>query len=105
MDFGYPAGVDFESFLILLVIWSVQKFICIAGMFFGDFEWEMISFLMSQPLKNILNTMVFIRLHFFNFFSNLMFSGITLDNIWRLWGVLNDHFHDLGGIEECLEFQ
>ena len=53
-----------------------------------------VCFLRSQPLKNIVKTMVFIRIHFFNFFKNLMVSGTSWDLILEVWEVLRIHFHD-----------
>ena len=49
---------------------------------------------MSQPLKNIVKIRVFIRIHFFNFFKNLMVSGTSWDLILEVWEVLRVHFHD-----------
>ena len=45
------------------------------------FEWKICWFVMSQPIKSIVNNCVFIRFHFFDFFMNLMISGPCLDLI------------------------
>ena len=45
------------------------------------FEWSICWFVMSQPIKSIVNKSVFIRFHFFHFFMNLMISGPCLDLI------------------------
>ena len=57
-----------------------------------DFEWKIISFPMSQPLKNIVNTMVFMRFHFFNNFHNLKVSGTILETILEALGRLERPF-------------
>ena len=51
-------------------------------------------FLRSQPLKNIVKTVVFRRFHFFDVFKNLMVSGTSWDLILEVWEVLRVHFHD-----------
>ena len=43
---------------------------------------------MSQPIKSIVNTDVFIRCHFFDIFMNLMISGPCLDLILDTFGGL-----------------
>ena len=53
-----------------------------------------VCFLRSQPLKNMLKNQVFIRIHFFMFFKNLMVSGTSWDLILEVWDVLRVHFHD-----------
>ena len=52
------------------------------------FEWEFSWILMSQPLKSIVNTCVFIRFHFFNIFVILMTSGTSWDLILDTLGGL-----------------
>ena len=59
-----------------------------------DSEWKMISFPMSQPLKNTVNTVVFIRFHFFHNFWNLIVSGTILDTILEALGLSRIHFED-----------
>ena len=77
------------------------------------FDWKNLWFLMSQPLKNIVNTMVFIRSHFSCIFVILMLSGTSWDLIlesfgglqapfWWFLRVLENHrnfieFYDLAG--------
>ena len=55
------------------------------------FEWKICWFVMSQPIKSIVNNSVFIRFHFFDFFMNLMISGPCLDLILDTFEVLGDH--------------
>ena len=62
-----------------------------------DFEWKVISFPMSHPLKNMVNSVVFIRFHFFNNFRNLMVSGTILETILEALGISRAHFEDFGG--------
>ena len=50
--------------------------------FFTIFDWTFDSFLMSQPSKNIVNTVVFIRFHFSHFLLIWMTSGTCLTLIW-----------------------
>ena len=52
------------------------------------FDWKISWFVMSQPLKNMVNIVVFIRFHFFDFFMNLMISGTCLDLILDPFGGL-----------------
>ena len=52
------------------------------------FKLKLCWFLMSQPLICIVNTDVFIRFHFFDFFMNLMISGTCLDLILVTFGGL-----------------
>ena len=52
------------------------------------FEWEICWFLMSQPIKSMVNSCVFIRFHFFDFFMNCMISGTHLDLILDTLGGL-----------------
>ena len=52
---------------------------------------------MSQPLKNIVNIVVFIRFHFSNNFHNLMVSVTTLEAILEALGLSRVHFEDFGG--------
>ena len=56
--------------------------------FFMIFDWKISWFVMSQPLKNTVNIVVFIRFHFFDFFMNLMISGTCLDLILDTFGGL-----------------
>ena len=63
-------------------------------MFSDDCRIEKVCFLRSQPFKNIIKAMVFIRIHIFNFFKNLMVSGTSWDFILEVWEVLRFHFHD-----------
>ena len=49
---------------------------------------------MSQPLKNIVNTVVFIRFHFFHNFWNLMVSGTILETILEALGLSRTHLAD-----------
>ena len=89
-------GPQLESilshFLIYSEIWRVKNMICIAGMFFDYFESKMSGFLMSQPLKSIVNTMVFMRSRIFSVFMIWMVSGTTLDNILLSFGGLREPF-------------
>ena len=93
-DFWWILGLPLETilghFLICSVIWGVKKHVWIAGMMLDDliFDWKISWFVMSQPLKNIVNTMVFIRFHFFDFFMILMISGTCLDLILDTLGGL-----------------
>ena len=52
---------------------------------------------MSQPLKNIVNTVVFIRFHIFNNFQNLVVPGTILESIWEALGLSTAHFGDFCG--------
>ena len=60
--------------------------------FLTTFGWTMCSFLMSQPFKHIVNTMVFMRFHFSNCFVILMASGTYLDLIFEVSGGLQAPF-------------
>ena len=64
---------------------------------------------MSQPIKSIVNSSVFIRFHFFDFFMNFMISGTCLDFILDTFGVLGAPFGDFcgycTGIEISMNFQ
>ena len=62
-----------------------------------DFEWKIVSFQMSQPFKKLVNTLVFIRFHFFNNFHNLMVSGNIFETILEALGVSSAHFEDFWG--------
>ena len=64
-------------------------------------------FLMSQPLKNIVNTAVFIRFHVFGFLLILMVSGTSWDlnlevfgclqaSFWGFLRVLENHWNFIG---------
>ena len=50
--------------------------------------------MMSQPLKNIVNTVVFIGFHVFAVLVILMISGTFLDLIFETFGGLGNHFDD-----------
>ena len=52
---------------------------------------------MSQPLKNIVNIMVFMRFHIFDVFINLMIFGANLDLFWSLLETLGHQFGDFLG--------
>ena len=52
------------------------------------FKWKILWFLMSQPLKSIVNSSVFNRFHFLDFSMNLMISGTCLDLILITFGGL-----------------
>ena len=51
------------------------------ALFLMTFEWKIWSILMSRPLKNTVNTVVFIRFCVFMFFGILMTSGIHFGTI------------------------
>ena len=53
---------------------------------------------MSQPLKSIVNTVVFIRFHFFNIFVILMTSGTSWDLILVTLGGLGTPFLWFSGV-------
>ena len=53
---------------------------------------------MSQPLKSIVNTVVFIRFHFFNIFVILMSSGTSWDLILVTLGGLGAPFLWFSGV-------
>ena len=55
---------------------------------------------MSQPLKSIANTCVFIRFHFFNIFVILMTSGTSWDLILDTFGGLGRPFWWFVGVLE-----
>ena len=83
----------FETFWVPLwtpfwvIFWYVLSFEAPKDMFglqtwFSTiFEWKICWFVMSQPIKSIVNNSVFIRFRFFDFFMNLMISGPCLDLI------------------------
>ena len=50
---------------------------------------------MLECVKNLVNTDVFDRFHFFDFFVNSEFSGVDLGAFWVLFGVLRTHLDDL----------
>ena len=49
---------------------------------------------MSKPFGNIVNIMVFIRFHMFDFFITLMILGPSLDPFGALLEVFGDQFGD-----------
>ena len=51
-------------------------------------DWKIYSFLMSQTLKNVVNTDVFIKCHCFVFLVNLMILDTNLDLILDTFGGL-----------------
>ena len=68
------------------------------------FDWKIWWFVMSQPLKNIVNIMVFIRFHVFDFLLILMVSGTSWDlnlevfgglqaPLWGFLRVLENHWN------------
>ena len=59
-----------------------------------DSEWKIISFPMSQPVKNKVNTVVSIRFHIFHNFWNLMVSGTILETTLEALGLSRIHFED-----------
>ena len=50
---------------------------------------------MLECVKNIVNTDVFDRFHFFDFFVNFEFPGLDFGAFWVLFGVLRTHLDDL----------
>ena len=56
------------------------------------FELKILWFLMSSPLKSTVNTYVFMRFHFFDFFVILMTSGTSWDLILDTFGGLETPF-------------
>ena len=56
------------------------------------FQRKICWFLVSQPIKSILNINVFIRFHFFNIFMILMTSGTSWDLILDTFGGLETPF-------------
>ena len=80
------------------------------------FDWRNRWFLMSAPLKNIINTVVFVRFHIFVFLLILMIFGMLWDTLWIpgsrfLWicavlvNPLNlNGFLDVGGETQNLKF-
>ena len=52
---------------------------------------------MSQPFKNIVNTVVFIRFRFFDFCMNFMIVGGNLDLILDTFECLGNQFDDFPG--------
>ena len=93
-DFWWILGPPLETilghFLIFSVIWGVKKHVWIAGMIF---DWKISWFVMSQPLKNIANTVVFIGFHVFVVLVILMISGTCLDLIFETFGGLGRQFN------------
>ena len=87
-------GVTFRYFLCFGVTkcWSTLQPYSLM-----DSEWKIISFPMSQPLKNTVNTVVFIRFHFFHNFWNLMVSGTILETILEALGLSRTHLADFWG--------
>ena len=63
------------------------------------FDWKISWFVMSQPLKNIANTVVFIGFHVFVVLVILMISGTCLDLTFETFGGL-----DFWCIGDCLKF-
>ena len=117
MDLGSPIGDPSASFFSYF-LWFEQYKITfgLQSCFLMIFEWKFSWILMSQPLKSIVNTCVFIRFHFFNIFVILMTSGTSWDLIldtfggletpfWWFLGVLDMHwnfidFQDLPKLRE-----
>ena len=81
-----------SSFLIFF--WYVMWFglsksaLGLQTCFLTTVGWNICSFLMSQPFKNIVNIMVFMIFHIFIFFMTLMASGTYLDVIFEVSGGL-----------------
>ena len=89
MPFGDHCWVTFSYFVWFEVSKSMFG---LQAWFLMIFAWKICSFLMSQPLKNTLNTMVFIRFHFSDFFVILMISGTSWDLILEVFGSLETPF-------------
>ena len=87
-------GVTFRYFLCFGVTkcWSTLQPYSLM-----DSEWKINSFPMSQPLKNIVNTVVFIRFHFFHNFWNLIVSGTILETILEALDLSRTHLADFWG--------
>ena len=108
--------VDFQWFFIdferqfCITFWYVLSFEASRSMFGWHvwclmiFEWNICWFLISQPIKSIVNSSVFNRFHFLDFFMNLMISGTCLDlilitlqglgaPIWWFVGLLYRHWN------------
>ena len=62
------------------------------------FDWKISWFVMSQPLKNIANTVVFIGFHVFVVLVILMISGTCLDLIFETFGGLGTPFKWFSGV-------
>ena len=62
------------------------------------FERKICWFVMSQPIKSIVNNCVFIRFHFFDFFMNLMISGPCLELIFDTFEGLGRPFKWFSGV-------
>ena len=62
------------------------------------FDWKISWFVMSQPLKNILNIVVFIGFHVFVVLVILMISGTCLDLIFETFGGLGRPFKWFFGV-------
>ena len=63
-------------------------------------EWKICWFLMSQPVKNTVNTVVFIGFHVFVVLVILMISGTCLDLIFETFGGLGRPFLWFLGVVE-----
>ena len=50
---------------------------------------------MLECVKNIVNTDVFDRFHFFDFFVNFEFPGLDFSTFFVFFGVLRTHLDDL----------
>ena len=92
-----PSCIAFSCFL-----WFEQFKITfgLQSRFLMIFERKLCWILMSQPLKSIVNTSVFIKFHFFKMFVILMTSGTSWDLILDTFGSLGRPFWWFVGVLE-----
>ena len=85
-DFYWIWGTCWESIFISLLVFScfeVINFECqLWGMFFSGFGWEMVPGSVVGCVANMINTVVFVRFHFFTYLVNWMISNWLLDAFW-----------------------
>ena len=67
-----------------------------------DLGWKIITFPMSQPFKNIVNIVVFIRFHFLDNFQNFVVSGTILESMLEALGLSRAHSGDFEGCWKLL---
>ena len=81
VTFGYFLWSEVSKSTFGLQVWLLMIF-----------EWKSCWFLVSQPFRNIVNTMVFVRFHVFDFWLIFMISGTSWDLNLEVFGGLQASF-------------
>ena len=83
-------GLFWSTFWHFLEFELSKSMVGLQAQFLMIFDLNICWFVMSKPFKNIVNTVVFIRFHIFDFCMNLMILGTNLDLILDTFGGLGE---------------